>query len=177
MLAKSRRLGIRGEGANIVCNLIRAMLQSEFAALAAVSASGFRALAPNPYLQASLRFEYSKNMELLEAADALAALGHESRLSVYRLLVQAGPEGLAVGELQARTGIAPATLTHHLHALRRAGLVADARDGRSILCSADYARMNTLLAFLTENCCGDETSCAPGAACKPAKTKTRRSRR
>jgi len=111
-------------------------------------------------------------MELNEAVEALSALAHESRLSVYRLLVQAGPDGLPVGELQAETGIAPATLTHHLHALRRAGLVADARDGRSIICRADYAQMNLLLAFLTENCCGGEAVCAPDAACKPAKTKS-----
>jgi DNA-binding transcriptional ArsR family regulator len=107
-------------------------------------------------------------MEIKTAVTALGALAHASRLAVYRLLVQAGPEGLAVGELQARTRIPPATLTHHLHALRRAGLVDDARDGRSIVCRADYARMNGLLAFLTENCCGDAAACPPAASCKPA---------
>jgi ArsR family transcriptional regulator, arsenate/arsenite/antimonite-responsive transcriptional repressor len=107
-------------------------------------------------------------MEMKAAVAALGALAHASRLAVYRLLVQAGPEGLAVGELKVRTRIAPATLTHHLHALRRAGLVDDARAGRSIVCRADYARMNALLAFLTENCCGDPSACAPVAACKPA---------
>jgi ArsR family transcriptional regulator len=106
-------------------------------------------------------------MEMNDAVDALSALAHASRLALYRLLVQAGPEGLGVGELQARTDIAPATLTHHLHALRRAGLIADTRDGRSITCRADYARMNALLAFLTENCCGDASACAPSAVCKP----------
>jgi DNA-binding transcriptional ArsR family regulator len=114
-------------------------------------------------------------MELSNAVAALAALGNEHRLTLYRLLVQAGPAGLAVGELQARTGIAPATLTHHLHALRRADLVADLRDGRSIVCHADYAQMNALIAFLTENCCGDGSACAPGVVCKPSKT-TRRNR-
>ena len=107
-------------------------------------------------------------MESKTAVAALGALAHASRLAAYRLLVQAGPEGLPVGELQARTRIAPATLTHHLHALRRAGLVDDARDGRSIVCRADYARMNELLAFLTENCCGDPSACAPAKPCKPA---------
>jgi DNA-binding transcriptional ArsR family regulator len=107
-------------------------------------------------------------MEMKSAVAALGALAHARRLAVYRLLVQAGPGGLAVGELQSRTRIAPATLTHHLHALRRAGLVDDARDGRSIVCHADYARMNALLAFLTENCCGDAAACAPPAPCKPA---------
>ena len=108
-------------------------------------------------------------MESTTAVAALSALAHESRLAVYRLLVQAGPAGLAVGDLQARTDIPPATLTHHLHALRRAGLIVDTRDGRSIICQADYERMNALLAFLTENCCGDAAACAPGTVCKPAK--------
>ena len=105
-------------------------------------------------------------MELEAAVNALSALAHLSRMALYRSLVQAGPEGLSVGELQADTDIPPATLTHHLHALRRAGLIADTRDGRSIICRADYAQMNALLAFLTENCCGDASACAPGAACK-----------
>lgn len=112
-------------------------------------------------------------MESKNAVAALAALAHESRLALYRLLVQAGPQGLAVGELQARTGIPPATLTHHLNTLRRAGLVVDARDGRSITCHADYASMNALLAFLTDNCCGDPGACAPGAACQPTRSRRR----
>ncbi len=106
---------------------------------------------------------------------ALSALAHESRLALYRTLVQTGPAGLSVGALQERTAIAPATLTHHLHALRRAGLITDTRDGRSIVCHADYAQMNALLAFLTENCCGDASACAPGSPCKPARA-LRRSR-
>ncbi|HEX7770346.1 MAG TPA: metalloregulator ArsR/SmtB family transcription factor [Dokdonella sp.] len=108
-------------------------------------------------------------METKAAVAALGALAHGHRLSLYRLLVQAGPDGLGVGELQARTGIPPATLTHHLHALRRAGLVVDARDGRSITCRADYAQMNALLAFLTENCCGGADACAPAATCRPSR--------
>jgi ArsR family transcriptional regulator len=106
-------------------------------------------------------------MELITAVAALSALAHENRLALYRLLVQAGSEGLSVGELQSGTDIPPATLTHHLHALRRSGLIADTRDGRSIICRADYAQMNALLAFLTENCCGDASACAPGVACRP----------
>jgi ArsR family transcriptional regulator len=113
-------------------------------------------------------------MEMNAAVTALGALAHASRLAVYRLLVQAGPDGLAVGELQSRTRIPPATLTHHLHALRRAGLVDDARDGRSIVCRADYARMNGLIDFLTENCCGDSAACAPATSCKPVAAKPRR---
>ena len=118
-------------------------------------------------------FDYSGIMESKNAVAALAALAHEHRLALYRLLVQAGPGGLAVGDLQARTGIPPATLTHHLHALRRAGLVVDARDGRSITCHADYARMDALLAFLTENCCGDAHACAPAATCRPPRPSRR----
>ena len=106
-------------------------------------------------------------MESNDAIAALAALAHLHRLALYRLLVQAGPEGLGVGELQLRTDIPPATLTHHLHALRRAGLVDDTRDGRSVTCRANYARMNALLAFLTENCCGGMSACAADANCKP----------
>jgi ArsR family transcriptional regulator, arsenate/arsenite/antimonite-responsive transcriptional repressor len=112
-------------------------------------------------------------MKSIDAVTALTALAHESRLALYRLLVQAGPDGLGVGELQVRTDIPPATLTHHLHALRRAGLVVDTRDGRSVTCRADYARMNALLAFLTENCCGGATVCAPDTVCKPAPTHRR----
>jgi DNA-binding transcriptional ArsR family regulator len=122
------------------------------------------------------QFDYSGIMESNTAVAALAALAHESRLAVYRLLVQAGSEGLLVGDLQSRTGIPPATLTHHLNALRRAGLVEDTRDGRSITCRADYACMNALLAFLTENCCGDLRACAPTAACQPPRTRRRTTR-
>lgn len=110
-------------------------------------------------------------MEIKSAVAALSALAHASRLALYRLLVQAGPAGASVGQLQAATDIAPATLTHHLHALRRAGLIADARDGRSIVCHADYTCMNALLAFLTENCCGDASACTPAAMCKPKSIK------
>jgi len=104
---------------------------------------------------------------------ALKALAQESRLALFRLLVQAGPEGLVVGELAERTGLPGATLTNHLHVLRRAGLVRDERDGRRILCRADYARMNALLAFLTENCCAgrDAPGCSDIAACPPSPTK------
>ena len=114
-------------------------------------------------------------MESKIAVAALSALAHESRLAVYRLLVQTGPDGLSVGDLQAHIDIPPATLTHHLHALRRAGLIADARDGRSIICHADYKQMNALLAFLTENCCGDASACAPGIGCQPARPTRRKS--
>jgi DNA-binding transcriptional ArsR family regulator len=95
------------------------------------------------------------------ALTALRALGHESRLAAFRQLVQAGPDGLSVGELRDRLDLPPATLTAHLNVLRAAGLVADTREGRVIRMRADYARMDALIAYLTENCC-------QGAACDPA---------
>lgn len=104
-------------------------------------------------------------MKTCEAVSALSALAQDSRLAAYRLLVQAGDEGLAVGEIGERLKLPGATLTNHLNVLRHAGLVRDVREGRSIRCRADYARMNALLAFLTENCCGDAAAGAP--ACAP----------
>lgn len=104
-------------------------------------------------------------MKSSEAVSALSALAHDSRLAAYRLLVQTGDEGLAVGEIGECLKLPGATLTNHLNVLRHAGLVRDVREGRSIRCRADYARMNALLAFLTENCCGSNAeSCAPGCA-------------
>lgn len=93
---------------------------------------------------------------------ALRALAHEHRLAAYRALVQAGPDGLAVGELRERLGLAPATLTAHLNVLRAVQLVADQREGRVIRIRADYARMYALIGFLTDNCC-EGASCAPRA--------------
>ena len=113
-------------------------------------------------------------MKVNDALGCLNALAQEHRLNLFRLLVQAGEKGMAVGELAAATGLAGATLTNHLHILRRADLVHDERRGRVIQCRANYPQMNTLLGFLTENCCVGSTStdCAPTSACKPAR-KTR----
>jgi DNA-binding transcriptional ArsR family regulator len=109
-------------------------------------------------------------MKTNDAVAALKALAQDSRLAAYRALVQAGPEGLAVGDLGEQLKLPGATLTNHLNVLRQAGLVRDVREGRSIRCRADYARMNALLAFLTENCCGsDAADCAP--ACAPQRRK------
>jgi ArsR family transcriptional regulator, arsenate/arsenite/antimonite-responsive transcriptional repressor len=112
-------------------------------------------------------------MESTNALACLNALAQEHRLNLYRLLVQAGDEGMAVGELAAATGLAGATLTNHLHILRRAGLVGDERRGRVIQCRANYPKMNDLLGFLGENCCAGSASaeCAPTAACQPARSK------
>ncbi|HET6806912.1 MAG TPA: metalloregulator ArsR/SmtB family transcription factor [Frateuria sp.] len=101
------------------------------------------------------------------ALAALSALGHESRLTAFRRLVQAGPEGLSVGELRGHLDLPPATLTAHLNVLRAAGLVRDQREGRVIRVRADYAQMDALIAYLTENCCAGSATCAPSPTCKP----------
>ena len=92
-------------------------------------------------------------MKTDDALDALRALGHASRLAAFRALVEVGPPGLAVGELRERLDLPPATLSAHLNVLRNAGLVADERQGRVIRVRADFARMNALLGYLTDNCC------------------------
>jgi ArsR family transcriptional regulator len=108
-------------------------------------------------------------MEAKVALRVLAALGHESRLAAFRQLVQVGAEGMPVGELRDRLGLAPATLTAHLNVLRAAGLVLDTREGRVIRVRANYLQMNDLVGFLTENCCGGGSSCAP--SCPPPRRK------
>ena len=112
-------------------------------------------------------------MESAAALKALGALGHESRLAAFRILVQAGPDGLAVGELRERLELPPATLTAHLNVLRAAELVLDQREGRVIRVRANYARMDALLAFLTENCCAGAGACAPTTTCAPRKGTSR----
>ena len=93
-------------------------------------------------------------MESKAAIRALGALAHESRLAIYRLLVQAGEEGLAVGAIGEKLKLAPATLSFHLTALRHAGLVTARRDSRTLYQAADYGAMNRLIGYLSENCCG-----------------------
>ncbi|WP_240732405.1 MULTISPECIES: ArsR/SmtB family transcription factor [Dyella] len=95
------------------------------------------------------------------ALAALGALSHETRLTAFRRLVKAGPDGLTVGELRTALDIPPATLTAHLNALRAAHLVQDRREGRVIRVSADFARMDALMGYLTENCCAESTCCPP----------------
>lgn len=90
------------------------------------------------------------------AALMLAALGNENRLRIYRLLVRAGRDGLNVGDVQERLGIPASTLSHHIAALRQADLVAQHREGRAIINSANYQRMDSLIGYLTEECCADE---------------------
>jgi len=102
-------------------------------------------------------------METTRAVGALSALAQASRLQVYRLLVQAGPEGMAAGDLADRLDIPANTLSFHLKALNQAGLVQTRPEGRFIFYSANYEQMNALLGFLTENCCGGK-SCRPPIA-------------
>ena len=105
-----------------------------------------------------------------DALKALAALSHEARLAAFRELVQAGPDGLSVGELRDRLDLPAATLTAQLNLLRNAALVADEREGRVIRVRANYGQMNALIAYLTENCCAGDVACAPERGCAPHKT-------
>jgi DNA-binding transcriptional ArsR family regulator len=112
-------------------------------------------------------------MEMQTAVGALGALAHAGRLEVFRLLVRAGPEGLAAGEIARATGSLPNTLSTNLNILAAAGLVSARREGRSIIYTAGYDAMRELLAFLMEDCCaGRAEICAPliaaaGRACAP----------
>src|SRR3984957_8615241 len=109
-------------------------------------------------------------MEKTDAVAALAALAQDNRLDVYRLLVQAGPEGLPAGSVASALGLAPNTLTFHFDRLRQAGLVTVRREGRSMIYAARYDTMNGLIAYLTEDCCGGRPQeCVPAVACKPAR--------
>ena len=109
-------------------------------------------------------------METSDAVAALAALAQDNRLDIFRLLVQAGPEGMAAGRVAEELELAPNTLTFHFDRLRGAGLITVRRDGRSMIYAARYEAMKGLIAFLTENCCqGVPESCVP-TECKPAKS-------
>ena len=94
-------------------------------------------------------------MKNTEAAHALSALGHESRLAIFRVLVQAGPEGLAAGKIARRLDLAPNALTFHLKELTGAGLAESRQSGRFVIYSAVFPAMAGLVGYLTENCCGN----------------------
>jgi DNA-binding transcriptional ArsR family regulator len=113
-------------------------------------------------------------MENQDIVGALAALAQDSRLAVYRLLVKRGPEGLAVGEISERLEIPGPTLSFHLKELAQAGLVTARKQSRFVYYAANFDRMNALLAYLTENCCGVGAACAP--VCAPNKTIERKKR-
>ncbi|MFZ5725017.1 MAG: ArsR/SmtB family transcription factor [Pseudomonadota bacterium] len=105
---------------------------------------------------------------------ALGALAQEHRLALFRLLVQAGPEGLAAGAIAEALGVPASSLSFHLAQLTNAGLTAQRRDGRSLIYSADYGAMTALVGFLMENCCGG-AACAPAAGCTTDSNSERKS--
>jgi ArsR family transcriptional regulator len=101
-------------------------------------------------------------MESKTAVNMLSALGHEGRLAIFRLLVKAGPDGIAAGEIARTLDVLPNSLSANLNVLSHAGLIASRRDGRSILYSANYGAMSGMLGFLMEDCCnGAPEICAP----------------
>lgn len=93
-----------------------------------------------------------------EAAEGFAALGSEQRLSVIQLLVRAGPGGMTVGALKDATGAAASTLSHHIRFLSQTGLIVQEKQGRSIICRADFERIQSLATYLTRECCADVAS-------------------
>ena len=106
---------------------------------------------------------------------ALAALAHEYRLAIYRLLVEQGPGGLPAGAIGERMGLQPSSLTFHLQALQRAGLISQQRASRQIIYSADYDTMNGLVGYLTDNCCAAEgAACCPAPSARAARTARRK---
>lgn len=113
-------------------------------------------------------------MESITAVSALAALAHEGRLAIYRLLVEAGPGGMIVGDIAAKLDMPGATLSFHLSQLKHAGLVRARRDGRQLIQTADFEHMTALVGYLTENCCGGQ-ACAP--VCKPVAVKTTKTKK
>ena len=112
-------------------------------------------------------------METKSVVAALAALAQDSRLAIFRALVQAGPTGLAAGRISEFTGIAPSSLSFHLKELSYAGMVDSQQAGRFVIYTANFSTMNALLGFLTENCCGGNP-CSPvcSPACAPSKEST-----
>jgi ArsR family transcriptional regulator, arsenate/arsenite/antimonite-responsive transcriptional repressor len=105
-------------------------------------------------------------MDEKRAIAALGALAQETRLALFRLLVTCGPVGLPAGVIAERLGVQPSSLSFHLAQLVHAGLITQRRLSRQLIYSAEYGAMNALLAYLTENCCGQVTTCL--TACNPA---------
>ncbi|MGI9333331.1 MAG: ArsR/SmtB family transcription factor [Gammaproteobacteria bacterium] len=106
--------------------------------------------------------------EVTDVVDALGALAQETRLAVFRLLVQAGPGGVAAGELAAHLDVPPATLSFHLNQLRAADLVRSQRQSRSIFYKANFERMDALMSFLTRNCCAGLSPRLRSKGCRAA---------
>src|ERR1700722_17645431 len=118
-------------------------------------------------------------MKTAEIVTALSALAHEHRLGIFRLLVERGPEGLPAGVIAERMGLVPSSLTFHVQALQRAGLITQQRVSRQLIYAADFDAMNELIGYLTDNCCGQgsagcTTACKPVTATAKSKSKSRR---
>jgi DNA-binding transcriptional ArsR family regulator len=111
-------------------------------------------------------------MDAAPVIRALGALAQEHRLAVFRLLVQAGPDGMPAGALAAAVGVPASSMSFHLAQLANAGLVVQRRQSRSIIYSADFAAMNALMAYLGENCCGG-VPCGTDVACSPTISATK----
>ena len=107
-------------------------------------------------------------MRAPQAVAALGALAHETRLAVFRLLVQRGPDGMPAGAIAQAVKLPPSSLTFHLQQLAHAGLITQRRLSRQLFYAADFSAMNAVLGYLAENCCGGGASCAP--VCAPEKT-------
>lgn len=129
-------------------------------------------------LTRKLEVDISTHMEMKSstAVEALAALAQEHRLALFRLLVQAGDDGMPAGAIAEELGVPNSSLSFHLAHLTRSGLIRQRRQGRSLIYTADYAVMNALVGYLMENCCSG-TSCAPAAQCAAdaAQTQERKS--
>jgi DNA-binding transcriptional ArsR family regulator len=118
-------------------------------------------------------------MRTPQVLTALGALAHEHRLAIYRRPVERGLQGLPAGAIAERAGLAPSSLTFHLQALQRAGLIAQRREGRQLIYGADYDAMDSLIGYLTENCCADRdqacaTECSPISGTSKERDKSRR---
>jgi ArsR family transcriptional regulator len=120
-------------------------------------------------------------VEASRAVNALSALAHDTRLEIFRLLVQSGPDGMPAGQVAAKLGLPPPTLSFHLSHLKQAGMIGRRRDSRLIIYTADYAAMTDLLGYLTENCCQGQTNACAIPSCTPVRNSkpiaVRRSRR
>ena len=109
-------------------------------------------------------------MDARQIIAALGALAHETRLAAFRMLVERGPGGLPAGTMSERLGLPPSSLTFHLQQLTHAGLITQRRASRQIIYATDFAAMNAVMRYLTENCCGGSEICAP--VCQPSSAET-----
>jgi ArsR family transcriptional regulator, arsenate/arsenite/antimonite-responsive transcriptional repressor len=106
-------------------------------------------------------------MDAKHVIAALGALAHETRLKLFRMLVERGPDGMSAGAIAQKLSIVPSSLTFHLQQLVHAGLISQRRLSRQLFYATDYAAMNDVVTYLTENCCGGGEACVP--VCKPGK--------